>query len=102
MRKLNIKEGVVFKSIPSPILSALKVVLDIWTYHNKTPTVTSANDGQHMVTSLHYKNLALDLRIKDLPEPLIVPMFNKLKETLGSQYDVVLEEDHIHLEYDPK
>jgi hypothetical protein len=27
---------------------------------------------------------------------------NQIKELLGPDYDVVIENDHIHIEYDPK
>jgi hypothetical protein len=29
-------------------------------------------------------------------------VYLKLKESLGEQFDVVLESDHIHVEWDPK
>ena len=62
--------------------------------------ITSANDGKHGPNTLHHKGLALDIRTWALNgrEPEVVA---EMQEALGPEYDVVLEKDHIHLEYDP-
>ena len=63
--------------------------------------LTSGMDGTHSEGSLHYRGLAWDFRIwnvKDVPD-----LVKRLKKALDPMYyDVVLEGDHIHLEYDPK
>ena|SRR3990167_11277587 len=71
-------------------------------------TVTAGSDGHHGEQSLHYKNLAVDLRTgHSWSPPLMTPQEAKdirdeLALRLGAGYDVVLEGDHIHAEYDPK
>ena len=62
--------------------------------------ITSANDGKHGDKTLHHKGLALDLRTWTLGgrAPEVLP---ELKAALGDDYDVVLEKDHFHIEYDP-
>jgi len=55
-----------------------------------------------MRNSLHYKGLAIDLRTRDLKSGVAEKLIRLLKEKLGRSYDIVLEPDHIHLEYDPK
>lgn len=64
--------------------------------------ITSGSDGKHGPNSLHYHGKALDLRTNNLRGPLVHPVYLALKEALGAQYDVVLEADHIHCEFDPK
>ena len=70
--------------------------------------VTSGNDGTHLATSLHYKNLALDFRTgHNWEAPLMSEdeareLCEELKARLGMGFDVVLEKDHVHCEYDPK
>ena len=61
--------------------------------------ITSANDGKHGDKTLHHKGLALDLRTWTLGgrEGEVA---KALQEALGEAYDVVLEVDHIHVEYD--
>jgi len=62
--------------------------------------ITSGRDGRHMANSRHYSGLAIDLRTRDIlfkAEELVEALKNKL----GNNYDIILEYDHIHLEYDP-
>lgn len=82
-------------------LEALSTAARVWQRHGmSTITVTSANDGQHKTNSLHYKGDAFDLRTHYLPDPLGIS--NELRDELGPDYDVVLEPDHLHIEYDPE
>jgi hypothetical protein len=70
--------------------------------------VTSANDGRHMDGSLHYVGRAVDLRTRDLhpdiAEQLVLALRKRLNgdATLNRPYQVVLESDHAHVEYQPK
>jgi hypothetical protein len=60
--------------------------------------VTCVSDGKHMPGSRHYIGNAADFRL-----PLNAASFvADLREALGAEYDVVLEGDHVHCEYDPK
>ena len=72
--------------------------------------VTSITDGKHSEGSLHYKGLAADLRtrvfgtheaMEDCVELLQVALNGEPNNFVG-EWDVVLERDHIHMEYDPK
>lgn len=82
-------------------------------------TVTSCGDGKHSrLDSKHYPDPktglvnAFDIRIKDFDghdldisaEDLEAAkeVVKLLKDSLGPQFDVVLESNHIHIEYDPK
>jgi hypothetical protein len=65
--------------------------------------VTSVNDGSHSYSSLHYSGCAADLRIRNLPEHTMPEdVANEIKERLGKDFDVIVEKDHIHMEYQPK
>jgi hypothetical protein len=70
--------------------------------------VTSANDGRHMDGSLHYLGRAVDLRTRDLHEDVIRKLANALRMRLNGSsiinrpYQVVVEKDHIHVEWQPK
>jgi hypothetical protein len=64
--------------------------------------ITSARDGLHMKNSLHYQGKAIDLRTYDMKPGGAEAVVRELRVTLGRDFDVVLESDHIHLEYDPK
>lgn len=60
---------------------------------------TSIVDGLHSRNSLHYVGLACDLRIWYLPK--LAPFIDSITLLLGEDYDIVLEKDHIHVEFQP-
>lgn len=69
-------------------------------------TVTSANDGVHVPGSKHGTGDAFDIRIWDLTTHdvrlLFVQILGLVLNTLLSRgWQVILESDHIHAEYDP-
>lgn len=69
--------------------------------------VTSIQDGRHQ-HQRHYQGLAFDLRTRHIEPPvtdegLAENIRRKLMLMFGwKQYDVVVESDHLHVEYDPK
>lgn len=69
---------------------------------NKEIVVTSILDGVHSTRSLHYKGLAFDMRIYIYSQSVVKSIMEELEYLLGKNYDVVLEKDHIYVEYDPK
>lgn len=98
-----IKSGVDLRGLAPQMVLAYVIALDV--YREKVGTVcviTSASDGKHGPNSLHYKGKALDFRTNNLRGPQVHPIYLALKEALGAQFDVVLEDDHIHCEFDPK
>lgn len=83
------------------MIIGMTVIESVYRDHGITQVVfTSICDGAHMKGSLHPLGLAVDVRIwgvTDLPE-----LMEDLRLALGSNYDVVLETDHVHVEYDPE
>ena len=65
-------------------------------------TITSGTDGKHMKGSKHYTGEALDLRSNNLTKSQTNKVVGVLKKRLGAAYQVIVESDHIHIEYDPK
>jgi hypothetical protein len=70
------------------------------THVGEAYVITSVNDGRHMSKSKHYEGHAFDVRIWWLTDQL--GCTGAIAEKLGPDFDVVLEKDHIHIEYDPK
>jgi hypothetical protein len=65
--------------------------------------VTSGTDGKHSVGSLHYGGNAMDVRRWDLDRlGKTSQAVSLIRAQLGNDFDVILESDHIHIEYDPK
>lgn len=67
----------------------------------KELTITSIIDGVHMKGSKHYLGQAADFRTYDMQPGTVPLMVTRLKAALDQWYDIVLESDHIHFEYDP-
>lgn len=94
--------GVNPKDITPETLDGLLKCCAVYIHRGQNFTVTSLNDSKHMRGSLHYKGRAFDLRTRDLSGILPEVMKGKLEAVLGKDFDVVVENDHIHVEYDPK
>ena len=99
---VQIKPGVNLEGIQPQLVMAAQVADEVYTSNGFALTITSANDSQHMEGSLHYQGRALDLRTRDLPEGMAATLAGEIRSRLGNQFDVILEADHIHIEYDPK
>jgi hypothetical protein len=70
-------------------------------------TITSANDGVHQKGSFHYVDRALDFRTHHLTHDQKHAWLAATKIRLGSEYDVLLEDEdkpneHMHAEWDPQ
>ena len=62
--------------------------------------ITSGIEGKHSRASKHYGGDAIDIRTRNLEDPS--GFADALKRALGDDFDVILESNHIHVEYDPK
>lgn len=98
---INVKSGVDIRGICPELLFGIMVCDGVFSDLNQRFTITSVKDGQHMNKSLHCVGLAFDIRIFDLRKchPSVVVL--RLSEALGSQFQVVAEPDHIHVEFQP-
>lgn len=67
--------------------------------------VTSIRDGNHSAGSLHYRGDAFDFRksicdsVNTASSKITV---SKIRKAAGRNFDVVEEQTHFHVEYDPK
>lgn len=77
--------------------------------------ITSGNDGKHSRTSLHYSDSSADIRIWTTPtsgtyisaakaKKLAALIRKNLKKKYETTllFDVVIEETHLHIEFQPK
>ena len=63
--------------------------------------ITSCTDGKHMKNSKHYSGYAIDIRTRHLTVCEINNLLAWFKKWHDKEYDMVVENDHIHVEYDP-
>jgi hypothetical protein len=101
---IRFKPGASLEGVQPETLEAIAVAARVYAKHGiDTLVVTSGTDGKHMVGSLHYKGLAVDLRTRNIdPYVLHLIMRDLQKELAPRGYDVIFESTHYHIEFDPK
>ena len=103
---MRLKNGVSIRGIKPEMVLALTIAAKVYERYGLTLTITAVTDGKHRPGSLHYVGLAADLRLPGSPAdptpPTSKELVANLQKALGSEFDVVLEADHIHVEYQPK
>lgn len=105
---MKLKEKVDVVGLKTEMITVLRVGVAAFAASGHECIVTSALDGNHGDDSLHYDGYALDFRIKHLGKTkkdrkeLVESVALHFGASLGADYDVVIEDTHIHVEYDPK
>ena len=66
------------------------------------PVITSTFEGTHSQGSLHYANRAYDLRLPKGSKEFLQELAKDLWNVLGKDFFVLLEGNHIHVQYNPK
>jgi len=98
---LSTKADVSLAGMRPELLIAVIAMHAIYQRRDKTLMLTSVADGRHSTGSLHYKGLAFDCRISNLAAGDADRVATELRVALHPLFDVVVEADHIHVEYDP-
>ena len=76
------------------IWKAIRLLDEIWDKH--TPLIiTSTTEGNHTTGSKHYYREAIDIRKQNF---MTTNWLEKAKTTLGDNYLLIDEGDHIHLQ----
>ena len=99
---MRVKDSIVVWHLFAPeMYEALATIDDVYVELTGDEAVlTSGKDSTHMQGSLHYVGRAGDFRLpKELPADDVI---KRIRAVLGGAFDVVLEANHIHVEYDPE
>ena len=96
------KEGVKINGIKPECTIALAICDSIYIDYGQGMVVTSVTEGEHMSGSLHPVGFAFDLRTRDFMVDDLERIRQSLIEALTDEFDVVLEVDHFHIEFQPK
>lgn len=96
-----LKPGVRVLGMRPELVLALALAQHVCAQHGAEFVITSVMEGAHTRASIHYAGGAADLR---RPIELIAAttLVTALRSILGEDYDVILESDHIHVEFQPK
>jgi hypothetical protein len=98
---MTLKPGVRLLGIKPEAVLALIIAESVFRDCGQECVVTSVVDGTHSRGSIHYQGFAFDLRTSHLAAG-IATIHGQLKAKLGADFDVILEADHLHVEFDPK
>lgn len=99
---MKLKPGVQLLGLRPETLIGVMAANQIYGELGYNLTLTSVTEGKHSRGSRHYIGCAFDCRIRMLKDGEASTIANRLRSALGSQFDVVLEETHIHVEFDPE
>lgn len=93
---MKFKDGVIWTDIHPKVEQVLHGVDAVFQKHGVEAVITSGRDGKHMEGSKHYEGKAFDLRTWHVIEEVA----KQLRMYLGKDYDVIVEKDHIHIEWE--
>ena len=100
---MKIKDGVRFVSPIAAMLHASMVVEGVFNAFNTGHDCTlTGGIEKHNTPSRHCVGGAYDYRTFNLSEENQEKFRARVSSRLGDGFDVVLESDHLHVEYDPK
>ena len=102
MFSINFKEGVIVHGFSRELLIAYVNTIFIFIRHDSELTITSVFDGVHSVNSKHNSGNAFDIRTRHLTADYVKSIADDIRKSLTKDYDIVIESNHIHIEYDPK
>jgi hypothetical protein len=100
---VRIKDDVSLRGLIPQMSIALTVIASQFHAVGLNCIITSGTDGRHKRASAHYTGRALDFRTWGFASHADALEFAAdVKAALGRDFDVVLESDHLHVEWDPK
>lgn len=84
------------------LLIAILTAYHVYQTYDIDFVITSLTDGTHSPNSLHYAGRAVDIRTKNIPESVgAYTIVKEIQDRLNKHYDVILENTHIHIEFQP-
>lgn len=99
---MKIKDGAILVGLDIKMRPALIAADKIWAVLGQELIVTAGLEGEHSAGSLHYYGLALDFRTRYFTDIEAQDAESRLRNSLGSDFDIIRHSTHIHCEYDPK
>jgi len=99
---MKIKRGVRVHGMRPELMLVAIAAEPIWRKYHAELVITSALEGAHRRSSYHYSGSAVDLRTRDFSEENKERAADELRSSLGDDYVVILEHDHIHVHFQPR
>ena len=100
---VRLKRGVSVRGLQPEMIFGIQIASGFFERNKAGDVViTSAVDGEHSRGSLHYVGYAIDVRIWAIEKDRLSWFADELDIELGTEFDCVLEKDHLHIEFQPK
>jgi hypothetical protein len=98
---LKFKAGVNPVGTCAPTTLAIVALNDLFRNYHHDLTITSITDGAHSPKSYHRFGMAFDFRTVGIPKASINGIVGLFKRSMPG-WDIVIESDHGHVEFDPR
>ena len=102
MALVRLKSGVKVRALSPQAVLASVVAQALYAEKGYEFVITSISEGIHSRASRHYEGDAFDCRSHVIPEAQRESFAATLQDRLGDDFDVILESDHIHVEWQPQ
>lgn len=102
---MQIKKNVRILGIRPELLLGISILDNLYyLYFGDYILITSCTESTavHSRKSLHYSGGAVDFRRYTMDDSIEQAFILEAQISLGSEFDLVVESDHYHLEYQPK
>lgn len=99
---MKLKPSVKIMGISPELVVGLMAVQKVFDTFGIEMVITSVTDSKHSSTSLHYSGNAADIRTRNIATRDLMAVRTHIANALPNDFDVILETDHIHLEFQPR
>lgn len=99
---MKVKTGVSVAKCKGVMFHAAIVAEQVFRHFGYAEAIITGGDEDGHRTRKHPDGEALDFRIWYLAKESVVAIADEIRRRLPEDYDVVVEADHIHVEWDPK
>jgi hypothetical protein len=99
---MQIKQGASISGLQPEMAVALQVCASVYNKFGIEMVVTEGTAGRHSPKSRHYLGFAVDLRTWNVRRSKLDDLARQVRAALGKDFWVLLEADHMHVEFRPK
>jgi len=97
---MKLKKGVKCGQFARAVM--ITVANDVYKDYGKELVITSMAEGRHSYGSIHFSENAIDTRTRYFDDFTKLAVADDIRTRLGDDFDVVVENNHLHIEYQPK
>lgn len=94
-------KGAKLLGIKPEMIPVFIITNEVFRHYSAEAVLTEGTGGIHR-TIVHPLGMATDWGLSKLGKSVDKSIKSRLKAKLGDQYDVILESDHFHIEFDPR